>query len=131
MKRLFIVTLILTSCVGDLPDCETIQDVMTGSWVVKEVFIDNIKQEPESYGAFRLQLDPGGSYSRTQPTGFSDAGNWSVTGETSFLLEPNVSPAEQYILESFTLREMVIVLNRNSSKAGPSTIRYVLRPEKL
>lgn len=131
MKKIFASLLILTSCVGALPDCETVEDVMIGAWIVKEVYIDNIKQESESYAGYRLQLDPNGSYERKQPAGFSDAGNWAVPNATNFVLQPNISPEEQYVLESFTLRELVLVLNRNSSKAGPSVVRYVLIPETL
>jgi hypothetical protein len=131
MKKIFVALLLLTSCVGQLPDCESVEDVMIGAWVIDEVFIDNIKQESESYAAYRLQLEPNGSYLRDQPSGLSDAGSWLMSSVTTFALQPNISPEEQYLLESFTLREMVLVLNRNSSKAGPSVVRYVLKPEAI
>lgn len=133
MKRLF--TLILfaaTACVPSLEDCSSKADVLEAVWVVKEVYIDNARQEPTSYAAYRLNLQPQGAYERSQPAGFADSGSWSLaSGETVLVLQPNISPEEDYVIESFDLRQLVLVLNRNSSKAGPSQIRYVLIPETL
>lgn len=129
ITKILLMLLILSSCGPELQDCETKGDLLTGGWIVKEVFIDDQPQEPTSYKAYRLFLDASGEYERSQPAGFPDSGEWSLTnGEKTLVLTPNLSPPEDYIIESFDLRELVLVLNRNSSKAGPSKIRYVLIP---
>jgi len=123
--------LVLSSCGANLEDCNSKGDVLAGAWIIKEVYIDDEPQEPTSYKAYRLVLETSGDFERSQPAGFPDAGKWSLaTGETVLVLEPNISPAEDYIIESFDLRELVLVLNRNSSKAGPSKIKYILIPEE-
>lgn len=132
MRKLcmYLLPMILSACIGDLPDCESKADVLAGAWIVKEVFIDEERQEPTSYKAYRLSLETTGEYTRSQPAGFPDAGKWSLgNGQTVLVLAPNISPEEDYVIESFDLRELVLVLNRNSSKAGPSKIRYILIPE--
>jgi hypothetical protein len=131
MKRILYILLILSACGPELEDCESKADVLEGAWIVKEVFIDDQRQEPGSYKAYRLDLKPAGEFQRSQPAGFPDAGNWSLTGgQNTLVLAPNVSPPEDYIIESFDLRELTLVLNRNSSKSGPSKIRYILIPEE-
>lgn len=128
--KICLILSILSSCGPELQDCDSKGDVLAGAWIVKEVFIDDQRQEPTSYKAYRLSLETSGEYQRSQPAGFPDAGNWSLTGgEKTLVLTPNVSPPEDYVIESFDLRELVLVLNRNSSKSGPSKIRYVLIPE--
>ncbi len=131
MKRILSLLLILSACGPELEDCNSKADVLAGAWLVKEVFIDDQRQEPSSYKAYRLLLETSGEYQRSQPAGFPDAGMWSLAGgQNTLVLTPNVSPAEDYVIESFDLRELVLVLNRNSSKAGPSKIRYILIPEE-
>lgn len=132
MRAITLISLltVLLSCGPELEDCDSKADVMWGVWIIKEVFIDGQRQEPTSYKAYRLDLRKEGDYERTQPSGIPDTGGWSISsGETELILDPNNSPEENYVLESFTLREMVLVLNRNSSKEGPSQIRFILIPE--
>lgn len=123
--------LILPACGPELQDCESKADVLEGVWIVKEVYIDDLPQEPTAYKSYRLNLKKEGQYERTQPAGFPDSGDWSLAdGQTVLVLSPVVSPElENYVIESFDLRELVLVLNRNSTKEGPSKIRYVLIPE--
>lgn len=123
--------LMFTGCGPELQDCESKADVLEGAWIVKEVYIDEQPQEPTSYKGYRLNLKKAGEYERTQPAGFPDSGNWSLaSSQTVLVLAPIVSPEqENYVIEAFDLRQLVLVLNRNSSKAGPSKIRYVLIPE--
>ncbi len=131
IARIGLMIMMLSGCGPDLADCDSKGDVLAGAWIVKEVYIDDQPQEPTSYKAYRLELKDTGEFQRAQPAGFPDAGNWSLdSGETVLVLQPNVSPQEDYVIESFDLRELVLVLNRNSSKAGPSKIRYVLIPEE-
>lgn len=134
MKAIRILTLsllIFSACGPDLEDCSTKAVVFEGGWIIKEVYIDDQPQEPTAYRAYRLLLKPDATYERTQPAGFPDSGAWSLTsGETVLSLNPLLSPEdENYTIESFNLRELVLVLNRNSSKVGPTKIRYVLIPE--
>jgi hypothetical protein len=133
MKSLTIISIMLLmfACGPDLQDCDSKGDVLAGAWIVKEVYIDDEPQEPSSYKAYRLNLQETGDYQRSQPAGFPDEGKWSLTnGENVLELAPSISPAEDYTIESFDLRELVLTLTRNSSKSGPSKIRYVLIPEE-
>jgi hypothetical protein len=121
---------LLTSCGPELQDCNSKGDVLAGAWIVKEVYIDDQEQLAGSYKGYRLKLEDGGEYERSQPAGFPDSGSWSLTnGDNTLVLAPSISPVEDYVIESFDLRELVLTLNRNSSKAGPSKIKYVLIPE--
>lgn len=130
IAQIGLMLLLLGACGPELEDCNSKGDVLAGAWIVKEVYIDDERQEPSSYKAYRLNLLTTGEFERSQPAGFPDAGSWSLTtGETVLVLAPNISPEEDYVIESFDLRELVLVLNRNSSKAGPSKIRYILIPE--
>ncbi|HMJ71301.1 MAG TPA: hypothetical protein VK508_20535 [Cyclobacteriaceae bacterium] len=131
IRMLSLSFLFMSGCGPDLEDCESKADVLEGVWIVKEVYIDDVPQEPTNYKAYRLNLKKEGAYERTQPAGFPDSGSWSLaSSQTVLVLAPGVSPEqENYVIESFDLRELVLVLNRSSSKAGPSKIRYVLIPE--
>lgn len=130
MNRLLILLLLLSACGPELQDCESKADVLEGFWIIKEVYIDDQPQEATAYKAYALNLKNDGQFERTQPAGFPDSGNWSLAnGQSVLVLAPTVSPElENYVIESFDFRELVLVLNRNSSKAGPSKIRYVLIP---
>lgn len=123
--------LLLTACGPEMQDCESKADVLEGVWIIKEVYIDDQPQEPTAYKAYRLNLKKEGEFERTQPAGFPDSGSWSLAdSQTVLVLAPVISPElENYVIESFDLRELVLVLNRSSSKAGPSKVRYVLIPE--
>jgi hypothetical protein len=128
--RLIVPLIFFASACGlDLEDCDSKADVMEGAWIVKEVYIDDERQDANNYKAYRLQLKPAGEFTRTQPAGFPDSGTWTLTDNQGVLvIAPAISPEENYVIESFDLRELVLVLNRNSSKAGPSKIRYILIP---
>jgi hypothetical protein len=121
--------LFLAACIPELEDCDTKADLLKGAWIVKQVFIDGIEQDPKNYAAFRLTLQSDGHFQRQQPDGFPDSGSWLLDGETTLTLQPNISPAEPYVIALFNLRELVLELNRSSIKKGPSQIRYVLIPE--
>ncbi|MEI9918057.1 MAG: hypothetical protein WDO14_04555 [Bacteroidota bacterium] len=124
------IALLMLSCGPELKDCSSKADVLEGVWIVKEVYIDDQQQNAEAYKAYRLNLEGDGEFERSQPAGFPDAGNWSLdSGETVLILSPSISPPEDYKIDSFDLRELVLVLNRNSTKSGPTKIKYVLIPE--
>lgn len=130
MRKLLFILLTMSSCLGDLADCDSKADVMHGVWKIKEIYIDGLKEDASNYANYRLNLKDDGTYERRQPSGFPDSGTWLLSNqEQTVVLQPNISPEEQYVLEAFTLREMTLVLNRASTKAGPSQIRYVLIPD--
>ena len=132
ITRIALMLLMLSSCGTDLEDCDSKADVLSGAWIVKEVFIDDQRQEPTSYKAYRLDLTPQGDFTRTQPAGFPDSGEWSLAdAEKTLVLQSSISPApENYAIESFDLRELTLVLTRESHKVGPTKIRYILIPEE-
>lgn len=131
MRLIVVISLmLLMSCGPELQDCNSKGDVLAGAWIVKEVYIDDELQNAGSYKAYRLKLEDNGEYERSQPAGFPDSGEWSLaSSETVLVLAPSISPPEDYVIESFDLRQLVLTLNRNSTKSGPSKIKYVLIPE--
>ncbi|MEJ0033117.1 MAG: hypothetical protein WDO15_23540 [Bacteroidota bacterium] len=82
---------VMLSCGPELKDCDSKGDVLAGAWIVKEIYIDDQKQNSDAYKAYRLKLDEDGEFERSQPAGFPDAGNWSLDGgETVLILTPSI-----------------------------------------
>lgn len=139
---LFALVLITTgaftlSCSSDIPDCPSRMCIVAGGWVLIEVYIDG---EPYTgdISQYSLLLDmptpttsTTASFNRTQPSGEQDNGVWSLqNNETILRLVPNDNQliAEDWIIESMTPRNMVLIMNRDIGiKDGPSTIEFVLQ----
>jgi hypothetical protein len=111
---------------------------MAGGWKLTAVVVDNVK-EASDLSQFRLILsmpNPTSAvtsdFDRTHPSGNADAGTWSIeNNETILRLVPDNDPqlTEDWIIESFTPRELVLVMNRDTGiKEGPSIIEFVLEP---
>jgi hypothetical protein len=125
------------SCSSDIPDCPSKMCVMSGGWVLTEATADDVNQNSD-LSKFRLILNQPNpntattsDFNRTQTSGNQDVGTWSIeNNETILRLVPNNDPAaaENWIIESFTPRELVLIMNRDSNKEGPSKIRFTLEP---
>ena len=131
-----ITLLIFATCAEDMPDCPSKMCVLTGGWRLAEAYVDG---EPDTgdLSSYRLILHAPAQetsltsdFDRTQPSGNTDAGLWSVeNGGTVLRLIPGNDPQllEDWVIESFTPRKMTLVMHRNTSiKQGPSEIRFVL-----
>lgn len=140
MKRLWYTTLVLLLLVDqgceDIQECPSKMCLLSGGWMLTEVYIDGVKDNSD-LSLYRLVLaEPdanatASTFSRTQPSGAEDNGSWSTQNSDQILqLMPANDPflTEQYIIESFTLRELVLVINRDSNKTGPEQIKFVLEP---
>lgn len=143
MKNLaknFFILVALTgfSCSEDIPDCPSKMCVVAGTWRLTEVYVDD-EREDTDLSKFSLILDSPvpataitADFSRIQASGNSDAGLWSIenNGTILRLIPANDSQmAEDWIIESFSPRQLILVINRDISfKAGPAKIRFVLEP---
>lgn len=127
------------SCSEDIPDCPSRMCIVAGGWMLTEVYIDNVKDNTSDLSLYRLILNEPApttattsDFDRTQPSGETDAGSWSLeNNETILRLIPGSDPAltEDWIIESMTPRKMVLILNRDTSiKDGPAKIEFVLTP---
>lgn len=126
------------SCSEDIPDCPSKMCIIAGEWQLVEVFVDGAK-DTEDLSNYRLELimpapttATTSGFTRIQPSGISDDGQWSVENNGTILrLIPDNNPVftEDWIIESLTPRKMILVINRDTGiKEGPSKIEFVLEP---
>lgn len=127
-----------TSCSEDIPDCPSKMCIVAGGWQLAEVYIDDTKDNID-VSQYRLKLtEPSpttaltSDFSRTQPSGTTDGGTWSLENNTTILRlipDNDVARTEDWIIESLTPRQLILVINRDTGiKDGPSKIRFVLEP---
>ena len=137
---LFILALIGSSsisCSEDIPECPTKMCVVAGSWQLVEVYVDGSK-EISDLSNYRLTLnmaDPSATESdfiRIQPSGASDTGSWSIENNDKILRlipDNNITLKEDWIIEKFTPREMILIINRDAGiKDGPAKSEFRLEP---
>ncbi len=126
------------SCGEDISECPSQMCVIAGGWMLVEASADGVK-ETQDLSKYRLTLispNPADAltsdFTRTQPSGATDNGTWELQDlDKTLVLTSTNDPTnpERWIIESFTLRQLVLVLNRNTSiKDGPGTIKFVLEP---
>jgi hypothetical protein len=135
------------SCSEQIDECPNKLCVMAGGWKLVEVQLDG-EIYLGDFTQYQLTLtDPAPStetssqFQRVNISGNHDAGTWSVentdpTQQTPFKgnvlrLKPsgNAALQEDWKIESFSPRQMILVLNRDiTAKDGPATIRFILEP---
>lgn len=124
------------SCSEDIPDCPSKMCILAGTWQLVEVYVDGAK-DTEDLSQYRLELimpapttATTSSFTRVQPSGISDDGEWSIENNGTILrLIPDNNPVftEDWIIESLTPRKMILIINRDTGiKEGPSKIEFVL-----
>ena len=136
-----------TSCSEDIGDCPNKLCVMAGGWKLVDVQVDGLSYTGD-YSRYQLVLsdpsptgDVSSNFQRVTMSGSQDSGTWSVENtnpheQTTFKgsvlrLKPSNDNdlREDWEIESFTPRQMVLVLHRNiTAKDGPAIIRFVLVP---
>jgi hypothetical protein len=130
--------MVSSSCSEDIPDCPSRMCVVAGGWKLTEVYVDD-ELYTEDISQYSLQLvmpapttATTAEFTRTQPSGTSDDGMWSLeNNETVLRLVPDNNPAlaEDWIIESMTPRKMVLIINRDVGiKDGPGKIEFILEP---
>jgi hypothetical protein len=131
-------TAISVSCSEDIPECPSRMCVISGGWILTEVNVDD-ELYTGDISQYHLKLampEPTtastSSFTRTQTSGSTDEGAWSLENNESILrLVPdnNQTLAEDWIIESMTPRKMVLVINRDVGiKDGPGKIEFILEP---
>lgn len=138
LAKILVVTFLIIeiSCSSDIPDCPTKLCVLAGGWRLVEVYIDGIKDTSSDLSKYRLTLfmpNPTtavtSDFDRINPSGREDTGTWQLRNNSTILaLLPDSSPEEPYIIKNFTPRQLVLVINRDEDKTGPSEYEYVLEP---
>jgi hypothetical protein len=134
------------SCSEEISDCPNKLCVMSGGWKLVEVQLDG-ELFTGDYSQYQLILaNPSPStevtsqFERINIGGAHESGTWSIENvnpETQSFkgsvlrLKPmqNDDLREDWEIESFSPREMILVLHRDTTvKDGPATIRFVLVP---
>lgn len=126
----------MNSCSPELPECPNKMCLLSGGWKLTQVYVDGV-QDNSDLSQYRLTLtEPADNatssiFNRTQASGSQDSGSWSTQNNDQILqLIPSNDPmlTEDYVIESFTLRALVLVINRESTKTGPEQIKFILEP---
>jgi hypothetical protein len=141
IKRIVILMLMVSgfSCTKDIPECVSKMCVMAGSWKLTLVIADD-QIESNDLSLYDLTLHvpvpidaASSNFTRVQPSGQTDSGTWSIENNGTILRlipDGNTQFSEDWIIESFSPRQLVLMLNRDVSfKAGPSKIKFVLEPQ--
>ncbi len=126
------------SCGEDIPDCPSKMCVIAGGWKLTEAYVDGVL-DTEDLSQYELVLNSPNptdaivsDFARVQPSGALDDGSWSIeNNETILRLIPdnNTLLTEDWQIESFTPRKLVLVITRDvSAKGGPAEIRFILEP---
>jgi hypothetical protein len=126
------------SCSEDIPECPSKMCIMSGTWRLTEVYLDGEK-DTEDLTQYKLTLlmpapttAVTSNFTRIQPSGVSDNGQWSVENNGTILrLVPDNNQAftEDWNIKKLLPREMILVINRNTGiKDGPAKIELVLKP---
>lgn len=131
LNFIFAFTLLVNVSCGDeaASDCAGLLCPYVGDWRLSEVFVDGV-DVPDDYSAYELNLKaPDGDneiadYSRTFEDGNIESGTWTI-GNGGTVLELMVDGnSEQYVIEDSGSGHLILVLNREDHKPGPSQLRY-------
>jgi hypothetical protein len=126
------------SCTENLPDCPSKMCILTNEngWQLMEVYEDGMKQNID-LSKYKLVLAmpnataAQGTYNRTNTSGSTDTGVWQTENNNEILaLLPDNDSArkEPYIINTFSPRELVLIINRESNKTGAKQLKYVFEP---
>lgn len=126
------------SCGEDISDCPSQMCVIAGGWKLTEAYIDGVK-DTEDLSKYQLVLNSPNpkdavisDFARVQPSGAQDNGSWSIENKDSILRlipDNNTLLTEDWQIESFTLRKLVLIITRDvTAKGGPAEIRFILEP---
>jgi hypothetical protein len=126
------------SCSENISDCPTRMCIVAGGWKLTDIIADDTPYDGDisNYKLILTMPDPATAtssfFSRTQFSGSSDDGSWSLeNNETMLRLIPNNDQTliEDWIIESMTPRRMVLLMIRDVDiKQGPAKIELILEP---
>jgi hypothetical protein len=126
------------SCAEDIPDCPSQMCVIAGGWKLTEAYVDGV-QDTEDLSKYQLVLNSPNpkdavisDFTRVQSSGAQDNGSWSIENNDTILRlipDNNQTLTEDWQIESFTPRKLILVITRDvSAKGGPAEIRFILEP---
>lgn len=136
MKNIFSISVILVcalisfSCDDEASDdCSGAHCPYVGNWKLKEVSLDGSVVEND-YSNYRLHLkEPTEGFATgifLRVFGEQDGeGTWEVTNNNDVILLNTSYGVEEYLVESVSSSELILVLHRESNKPGADMIRYV------
>ena len=121
----------LSSCGGDdnASECAGNLCPFVGNWQLSSVAVDGA-DVPGNYSGYQLNLkaptsDPStAEFSRTFSDGQDQAGTWSVQNNNDVIVLSADGDDEEYIVESVSGNSLILVLERDGIKPGPSQLRY-------
>ena len=122
------------SCGENIPDCPSKMCIIAGGWQLVEVDEDGVKQNIDLSKYKVILTMPSsqateGNFARTNAQGTQDSGIWKTENKDEILLlVPASSPEEPYIINAFSPRQLILVINRDSNKVGPTQIKYIYEP---
>ena len=124
----------LISCGGDdaEPACSGALCPYVGNWQLQEVAIDGAIVT-EDLSSYKLDLkapqsDPAvADFIRTPGNGQVETGEWKLSNNNDVLVLSTADGDEEYIIEDSDSNTLILVLNREGEKPGPSQFRYVFR----
>jgi hypothetical protein len=127
ITALFLSVALITSCIfQSVPECPEKEELLSGGW---QLTLLEINDQPQTgdLSKFKLRLSETGTFTRISTDGFSDDGQWLLTNNGNVLeLIPEDNPSEEYIIDSFTLRKLVLFVDRDNNKVGPDNIKMYL-----
>ena len=131
-----VLVLLLFSCGGDEPgaeeSCTGPLCPFIGKWSLTKVEA-NGESVQDNLGTYKLELkkpgsDPNvGSYTRTDLGGVTDSGTWSLANNNDVLILATPDGNEEYIVSGSVGSSLVLILNRQPEKPGPTQIKYTFK----
>ncbi|HYF68858.1 MAG TPA: hypothetical protein VD884_12030 [Ohtaekwangia sp.] len=136
IKNIFSISIILVcalicfSCDDEASDdCSGAHCPYVGNWKLKEVFLDdNAVDEDYSNYSLHLKEPSDGNVTGIFTRLFADQndeGTWEVTNNDDVILLSTSSGVEEYLVESVSNSQLILLLYRESNKPGADMIRYV------
>jgi hypothetical protein len=127
-----------TSCSEDIPDCPSKMCIIAGGWLLSSVNIDD-ETFTGDISQYRLMLnmpspttETTSDFTRTQPSGNTDSGTWSIQNNGTILRlipDDNAALTEDWIINKLTPRELILIITRDVGiKDGPGKIEFILEP---
>lgn len=124
------------SCGSDIEDCPSKLCTLAGGWRLVEVRVNGVKDASFDLSLYRLTLympNPRtattSDFDRINPSGRPDNGTWQLTNNNTVLsLQPAQTPAEAYIIDYLTPRQMILITDLDVDKTGQDEYEFVLEP---
>lgn len=125
------ILLVIASCGGDdnATECAGNLCPFVGNWQLNAVAVDGT-DVPGNYEDYHLNLeepttDPAlAAFTRQFPDGQDQSGMWTLENNNDVIVLSTDGDEEEYIVESVSGNQLVLVLERDDTKPGPSQIRY-------